>query len=94
MLQRVGYMFREEIAKLHSALAAMRGQLDAEQHGGAQERAEDLPTEQLVALSVHHDAGHFGAQLARCVGKVCHPIAVRAVLLEFGAMEKRRSLNR
>ena len=40
---------------------------------GAQERAEDLPTEQLVALSVRHDAGHFGAQLARCVGKVCRP---------------------
>ena len=88
-------MFRGEIAKLHSALAAMRGQLDsAEQHAGAQERAEDLPTEQLVALSVRHDAGHFGAQLARCVGKVCRPSAVRAVLLEFGAMEERGSLNR
>jgi hypothetical protein len=50
--------------------------------------------EQLIALSVRHDAGHFGAQLARCVGKVCRPFAVRALLLEFGAMEERRSLNR
>ena len=88
-------MFRGEIAKLHSALAAVRGQLDsAKQLAGAQERAEELPAEQLVALSVRHDAGHFGAQLARCVGKVCRPSAVRALLLELGAMEERRSLNR
>jgi len=73
----------------------MRGQLDsAEQHTGARERAEGLPTEQLVALSALHDAGHFGAQLARCVGKVCSPTAVQAVLAEFAATNKRRSLNR
>ena len=89
-------MFRDEISRLHSALAAMRGQLDsAKQHVGVQQqRAEDLPTEQLVALSVRDGAGHFGVQLARCVGKVCRPSAVRAVLLELGAMEERRSLNR
>ena len=88
-------MFRGEIAKLHSALAAMRGKLDsAEQLAGAQKETKDLLLQQLVALSVRHGAGHFGAQLARCVGKVCSSAVVRAVLAEFGAMEERRSLNR